>query len=77
MSSVFAMRIFLSEKLRLCNLQNGIPDAYSDPIATFLQREGYVYLPSIMQMGMVPYGYGDVTETPTVCYSTSSISLCH
>ncbi|KAI0083271.1 hypothetical protein BDY19DRAFT_900543 [Irpex rosettiformis] len=45
---------------------NGIPDEYAVPIATWLKNNGYKYLPSIMQTGMVPYGYGDITETPTI-----------
>lgn len=40
------------------------------PIGTWLDKNDYLYLPSIMQLGMVPYGYGDLTETPTVCVTS-------
>ncbi|KAI0083272.1 hypothetical protein BDY19DRAFT_998693 [Irpex rosettiformis] len=45
---------------------NGIPEEYAVPIATWLHNNGYKYLPSIMEFGMVPYGYGDISETPTI-----------
>ncbi|KAI0789450.1 hypothetical protein C8Q75DRAFT_733691 [Abortiporus biennis] len=44
---------------------HGVPDEYAVPIATWLKSKGYKHLLSIMQQGMVPYGYGDITETPT------------
>lgn len=36
-------------------------------MAQWLASRGYVGLPVVMEAGMVPYGYGDVTVTPAVC----------
>jgi len=45
---------------------NGVPQEFTVPMATWLASQGYIALPTIMEAGMVPYGYGDITETPAI-----------
>ncbi|KAI0683359.1 hypothetical protein BC835DRAFT_1296206 [Cytidiella melzeri] len=46
--------------------KHGVPKEFTVPIADWLSTNGYIALPTIMEKGMVPYGYGDITQTPTI-----------
>ncbi|KAI0087473.1 hypothetical protein BDY19DRAFT_907334 [Irpex rosettiformis] len=43
---------------------HGVPQDLTVPMSQWLSSHGYVALPTIMEAGMVPYGYGDITQTP-------------
>ncbi|KAI0341193.1 FAD/NAD-P-binding domain-containing protein [Trametopsis cervina] len=45
---------------------NGVPADLAVPMTQWLQTQGYQALPSIMQQGTVPYGYGDIAQTPAL-----------
>ncbi|KAI0341029.1 FAD/NAD-P-binding domain-containing protein [Trametopsis cervina] len=45
---------------------NGVPDEYAVPMAQWLSSNGFNILPNIMKIGMVPYGYGAIDETPAL-----------
>ncbi|KAI0341017.1 FAD/NAD-P-binding domain-containing protein [Trametopsis cervina] len=45
---------------------NGVPDEFAVPMSEWLESNGFNALPNIMKAGMVPYGYGDINETPAL-----------
>ncbi|KAI0087476.1 FAD/NAD-P-binding domain-containing protein [Irpex rosettiformis] len=45
---------------------NGVPEELTVPLAQWLRTKGFLALPRIMQAAMVPYGYGDITQTPAL-----------
>ncbi|KAI0684834.1 FAD/NAD-P-binding domain-containing protein [Cytidiella melzeri] len=45
---------------------NGVPSELTVPFSSWLAANGYHALPMVMQKGMVSYGYGDITQTPTI-----------
>ncbi|KAI0743306.1 hypothetical protein BC629DRAFT_1585253 [Irpex lacteus] len=44
----------------------GVPQSLTVSMSEWLSTHAYVALPAIMEAGMVPYGYGDITQTPAV-----------
>ena len=53
-------------RLKLNTSQNGIPEEYTVPFLQWLSANNLTSLQPIFEAGMVPYGYGDITETPAV-----------
>ncbi len=48
-------------------IQNGIPQEYTVSIEQWLSTNSYsALLVYVFEQAMVPYGYGDVSETPAV-----------
>ncbi|KAI0799681.1 FAD/NAD-P-binding domain-containing protein [Irpex lacteus] len=45
---------------------HGVPHSLTVPMSQWLSTHDYVALPTVMEAGMVPYGYGDITQTPAV-----------
>ncbi|KAI0087467.1 hypothetical protein BDY19DRAFT_907329 [Irpex rosettiformis] len=45
---------------------NGVPEEFSVPMAKWLQSQGFKALPQVMELGMVPFGYGDIKQTPAI-----------
>ncbi|KAI0686941.1 FAD/NAD-P-binding domain-containing protein [Cytidiella melzeri] len=45
---------------------HGVPADLTVPFSEWLSTNEYLALPSVMEPGMVPYGYGDITQTPTI-----------
>ncbi|KAI0083101.1 hypothetical protein BDY19DRAFT_980918 [Irpex rosettiformis] len=45
---------------------HGVPEDLTMPMSQWLSSHGYVALLTIMEAGMVPYGYGDATQTPAI-----------
>ncbi|KAI0341062.1 FAD/NAD(P)-binding domain-containing protein [Trametopsis cervina] len=45
---------------------NGVPEELAVPMAEWLRSNGFYALDKIMKPGMVPYGYGDIYETPAI-----------
>ncbi|KAI0087479.1 FAD/NAD-P-binding domain-containing protein [Irpex rosettiformis] len=45
---------------------NGVPKEFSVPITQWLQSQGFKALPQVMELGMVPFGYGDIKQTPAI-----------
>lgn len=57
----------------ICMIQNGVPAEFAAPMLQWLQSQGFQALPQIMEKGMVPFGYGNITQTPVVSDSFSVI----
>lgn len=63
--TVFWNNIF-SPKMTNIGYKNGIPEEYTVPFLQWLSANNLTSLQPIFEAGMVPYGYGDITETPAI-----------
>ncbi|KAI0341060.1 FAD/NAD-P-binding domain-containing protein [Trametopsis cervina] len=45
---------------------NGVPQQLTVPFGDWLKSKAYIAIPTIVEAGMVPYGYGDITQTPAI-----------